>query len=105
MSATAPDMFSAAQFERFDALRAACGDLRYGADAYAYGLVALGTVGVVAEASMNPWDFMALIPVIEGAGGRVTDWAGEPLTLESDGTVLAAATPALHQAALHILND
>ena len=48
---------------------------------------------------------MALIPVIEGAGGRVTDWAGEPLTLESDGTVLAAATPALHQAALHILND
>ena len=72
-------MFSAAEFERFDALRAACGDLRYGADAYAYGLVALGTVGVVAEASMNPWDFMALIPVIEGAGGRVTDWAGAPL--------------------------
>ena len=68
-------------------------------------VTALGTVGVVAEASMNPWDFMALIPVIEGAGGRVTDWAGEPLTLESDGTVLAAATPALHQAALHILND
>lgn len=105
LSATAPDMFSPDEFKRFDALRAACGDLRYGADAYAYGLVALGTVGVVAEASMNPWDFMALIPVIEGAGGRVTDWAGEPLTLESDGTVLAAATPALHQAALHILND
>ena len=105
LSATAPDMFSRDEFERFDALRAACGDLRYGADAYAYGLVALGTVGVVAEASMNPWDFMALIPVIEGAGGRVTDWAGAPLSLESDGTVLAAATPALHQAALHILND
>ena len=35
----------------------------------------------------------------------VTDWAGAPLTLESDGTVLAAATPELHQAALHILND
>ncbi|RZO31348.1 MAG: histidinol phosphate phosphatase [Rhodospirillaceae bacterium] len=105
LAATAPDMFSPAQFARFQALSNACADLRYGADAYAYGLVALGTVGIVAEASMNPWDFMALIPVIEGAGGRVTDWTGQPLTLESDGTVLAAATPALHEAALSTLTE
>ena len=78
-------------------------DLRYGADAYAYGLVALGSVGVVAEASMKPWDFMALIPVIEGAGGKVTDWSGQPLALDSDGTVLAAATPELHREALALL--
>ena len=100
ISATAPDMFSAAQFERFMGLKAAAMDLRYGADAYAYGLVALGTVGVVAEASMKPWDYMALIPVIEGAGGLVTDWNGAPLTLDSDGTVLAAASPELHHEAL-----
>lgn len=103
LSATAPDMFSAAQFERFSKLKNGCMDLRYGADAYAYGLVALGSVGVVAEASMKPWDYMALIPVIQGAGGKVTDWNGAPLTLESDGTVLAAANPALHQDALALL--
>ncbi|MGB1159992.1 MAG: inositol monophosphatase family protein [Alphaproteobacteria bacterium] len=103
LSATAPDMFSTEQFERFSVLRDGCMDLRYGADAYAYGLVALGSVGVVAEASMKPWDFMALIPVIEGAGGKVTDWSGQPLALDSDGTVLAAATPELHREALALL--
>ena len=103
LSATAPDMFNAEQFERFSNLRNGCMDLRYGADAYAYGLVALGSVGVVAEASMKPWDFMALIPVIEGAGGKVTDWSGQPLTLGSDGTVLAAANPELHSEALALL--
>lgn len=103
LSATAPEMFSAGQFERFSKLKNGCMDLRYGADAYAYGLVALGSVGVVAEASMKPWDYMALIPVIEGAGGKVTDWSGSLLTLESDGTVLAAANPALHQDALALL--
>lgn len=103
ISATSPDMFSPEQFTRFSRLKDACLDLRYGADAYAYGLVALGSVGIVAEASMKPWDFMALIPVIEGAGGVVTDWEGAPLTLDSDGTVLAAATPELHREALALL--
>ncbi|MAV48074.1 MAG: histidinol phosphate phosphatase [Alphaproteobacteria bacterium TMED89] len=105
LAATAPDMFSTAQFTQFSTLKAACMDLRYGADAYAYGLVALGSVGVVAEASMKPWDYMALIPVVEGAGGKVTDWSGERLTLDSDGTVLAAATPDLHREALAALRE
>lgn len=103
LSATSPDMFSPEQFTRFSRLKDACMDLRYGADAYAYALVAQGSVGVVAEASMKPWDYMALIPVIEGAGGVVTDWSGQPLTLESDGTVLAGASPELHQQALAAL--
>lgn len=103
LSATALAMFDAAQLEKFNALEASMRDSRYGADAYAYGLVAMGTVGVVAEAAMKPWDFMALIPVIEASGGVVTDWSGQPLTLDSDGTVLAAATPSLHAEALAIL--
>jgi len=103
LSATAPAMFNADQRQRFDALEAVMGDCRFGADAYAYGLTALGTVGVVAEASMKPWDFMALIPVLEASGGMITDWSGAPLGLESDGTVLAAATPALHAQALAVL--
>lgn len=105
LSATAPEMFSTEQFKRFSTLKAVCMDLRYGADAYAYGLVALGSVGVVAEASMKPWDYMALIPVVEGAGGVVTDWSGDRLTLDSDGTVLAAATPELHREALALLRQ
>lgn len=44
---------------------------------------------------MNPWDWGALVPVIEGAGGSITDWQGQPLSLESDGTVLACGNPAL----------
>ena len=96
-------MFSPEQFARFSKLQNACMDLRYGADAYAYALVAQGSVGVVAEASMKPWDYMPLIPVIQGAGGVVTDWSGQPLTLESDGTVLAGASLELHQQALAVL--
>ncbi|MDA8604556.1 histidinol phosphate phosphatase [Alphaproteobacteria bacterium] len=103
LSATSPDMFSPEQFARFSKLQNACMDLRYGADAYAYALVAQGSVGVVAEASMKPWDYMPLIPVIQGAGGVVTDWSGQPLTLESDGTVLAGASLELHQQALAVL--
>ena len=69
-------MFSPEQFARFSKLQNACMDLRYGADAYAYALVAQGSVGVVAEASMKPWDYMPLIPVIQGAGGVVTELVG-----------------------------
>ena len=105
LAATAPDMFSPEQFEQFRRLKDGCMDLRYGADAYAYGLVALGSVGVVAEASMKPWDYMALIPVVEGAGGVITDWSGASLTLQSDGTVLAAATRDLHNDALTRLRN
>ena len=56
----------------------------YGCDAYAYGLLASGCCDVVAEADLAPYDFMALVPVIEGAGGTVTDWKGGALRLHCD---------------------
>jgi len=65
----------------------------YGGDCHSYGLLASGTLDLVAEANMQPYDYMALVPVIEGAGGVVTDWQGAALSIESDGRVLAAATP------------
>ena len=52
---------------------------------------------------MHPHDFMALVPVVEGAGGLITDWSGNPLTMESDGRILAAADRTAHGAALAIL--
>ena len=57
------------------------------------------------EGSLHYYDIMALIPVIEGAGGVITDWHGEKLQDGWDGLVVAAATPELHQAALDVLNE
>ena len=54
---------------------------RFGADCYAYGLVALGFIDLVIEASLKPYDFCAMVPIVEGAGGIVTDWQGAPLGL------------------------
>ncbi len=103
ISATAPAMFDAGQMRRFDRLAASCRRLYWGGDAYAFGLLALGQIDIVAECTLKPWDWAALAPVIEAAGGVVTDWRGDALRLGCDGTVLAAANPVLHAAALRAL--
>jgi myo-inositol-1(or 4)-monophosphatase len=95
LSCTSPDMFDAATGPRFAAVKATARRTTWGGDCIAYGLVALGLVDVVVDATMKPWDWAALVPVVEGAGGRCTDWAGRPLTLDGDGTVLAVGDPAL----------
>jgi myo-inositol-1(or 4)-monophosphatase len=103
LSATSPAMFSAADAPRFARLQAACRRTYWGGDAYAYGLLTLGQIDVVAEAGMKAWDWAALVPVVEGAGGVISDWAGKPLRLDSDGSVLAAANVGLHAEALAAL--
>ena len=95
LSCTSPDMFDAATAPRFAAVKAAARRTTWGGDCIAYGLLAIGLVDVVVDATMKPWDWAALVPVIEGAGGRCTDWAGRPLTLDGDGSVLAVGDPAL----------
>lgn len=95
LSCTSPDMFDADSAPRFTRVKAAARRTTWGGDCYAYGLLALGLVDVVVDATMKPWDWTALVPIIEGAGGRCTDWAGQPLHLGSDGTVLAVGDPAL----------
>jgi histidinol-phosphatase len=74
---------------------------RFGGDCYAYGLLAMGFVDLVVEARLKPWDIQALIPIIEGAGGIVTDWRGEPC-LEG-GRVVAAGDRRVHAEALKFL--
>jgi fructose-1,6-bisphosphatase/inositol monophosphatase family enzyme len=66
----------------------------FGGDCYNYGLLASGHVDLVVEAGLKLHDFAALVPVVEGAGGRMCDWTGEPLTAESDGRVIALGDPA-----------
>ncbi|MBC6444369.1 MAG: histidinol phosphate phosphatase [Alphaproteobacteria bacterium GM202ARS2] len=99
--ATTPDMFSPQQYALFQRLSGQCLATRYGVDCYAYGLLASGFIDIVAEASMKPADYLALAPVIQGAGGTITDWLGKPLSRHSDGSVLACSTHTLHQ---HVLN-
>ena len=104
LSCTSPDMFDAATAPRFAALKGEARRTTWGGDCIAYGLLAIGLVDVVVDATMKPWDWAALVPVIEGAGGRCTDWAGRPLRLDGDGSVLAVGDPALLPAASAILS-
>ena len=101
--ATSPDMFEGADAEAFDRLRRGCRAAVYGADCYAYGLLANGTVDLVCEASTQPYDYCALVPVVTGAGGVISDWQGLPLGLQSDGRVLAAGDAGAHASAREVL--
>ncbi len=103
LSSTAPEMFTGDGAARFARLQSHCRRTYWGGDAYAYGLLAIGQVDIVAECGLKPWDWAALAPVIEAAGGVITDWSGQTLRLGCDGSVLAAANPALHAAALAVL--
>jgi inositol-phosphate phosphatase/L-galactose 1-phosphate phosphatase/histidinol-phosphatase len=101
--ATSPDMFKGADAAAFARVAGAAKLVRYGADCYAYGLVALGFIDVVIEASLKPYDFSAMLPIVEGAGGIATDWRGAPLGLSSDGRVLIAGDKRTHSDALALL--
>ena len=101
--ATSPQMFRGSDAEAFERLQAGCRAVVFGADCYAYGLLANGTVDLVCEASMQPYDYCALVPVVQGAGGVISDWSGAPLGLDSDGRVLAAGDSRIHAAALAAL--
>jgi histidinol phosphatase-like enzyme (inositol monophosphatase family) len=94
LSCTSPEIFGP-DLPRWEKLRARAKRATYGGDCYAYGLLALGQIDIVAEATMQFWDWAALVPIIEGAGGSVTDWNGAPLRPDGDGRVLALGDPSL----------
>ena len=93
--------------ERFYRLHEQCRMTSFGGNCYGFGLLANGWVDLVTEGpSMQVYDYAALVPVVRGAGGVITDWRGQELTL-STGTssTLAAANADLHQLALAVLQD
>ncbi|MBL4542748.1 MAG: inositol monophosphatase family protein [Rhodobacteraceae bacterium] len=98
---TFPEVGTPADGQAFQRLAAQCRLTRYGLDCYAYALLALGQIDLVVEAGLKAHDIAAPIAVIEAAGGIVTDWQGGPA--HGGGQALAAATPALHAAALAVL--
>ena len=101
--ATTPDMFKGEDAASFARVSDKVKLTRFGADCYAYGLVATGFVDLVLEASLEPYDFCAMVPIVEGAGGVATDWRGANLDLASDGRILIAGDRRAHEAALALL--
>lgn len=100
---TTPDMFNAREFEKFSRVSKSVKMRRFGGDCFCYGLLASGHVDLVIESDLKPYDFMAHVAVVEGAGGVISDWQGAPLTINSGPQVIAAATPELHRRALEFL--
>ncbi|MBA4808385.1 histidinol-phosphatase [Brevundimonas sp.] len=98
ISTTDPDIFNGAERGAWTQVRAAARLARLGCDAYAYAMVAAGKMDLVAEASLKSWDWSALVPVIEAAGGQVVNWRGD--TPDDSGQILAVGDPRLIDQAL-----
>lgn len=96
LATTSPHLFSNEQADAFMSVAKTVAERKiiYGGDCYNYGLVASGHVDVVIEAGLKLYDYAALVPVVEGAGGMMADWQGNPLDAGSDGTVIALGDPA-----------
>lgn len=75
----------------------------WGGDAFAFGLLAAGFIDLMVEAGLQPYDWAALVTVIEGAGGVISDWEGQPLRLGTSGNVAAAGDPALHTKVMEMI--
>jgi histidinol phosphatase-like enzyme (inositol monophosphatase family) len=100
-------LFEGAARAGFAAVRQRAKITRYGLDCMAYAYLASGGVSLVIENGLKSYDVAALVPVVEGAGGIVTDWAGQPvrpLSPDWDGSVIAAATREVHDLTLAAMN-
>ena len=98
---TDPYLFEGREAQVFEAVRQRARLMRFGLDAYGYAMVAQGGLDFVIESGLKAWDVAALIPVVEGAGGIITDWKGGPV--HEGGQVVAAASEALHAELLAVL--
>lgn len=94
---TSPDLFGDGERWLFEQAKSKAKYLVYGGDCYSYALVASGSVDAVIESGLKPHDFCALAPIIQAAGGYITDWHGRAITAQSDGRVIATGDKTLHQ--------
>jgi fructose-1,6-bisphosphatase/inositol monophosphatase family enzyme len=98
---TSPHLYTGDIKTRFEAVQSKVQLARYGCDCYAFALLAAGHIDLVIECGLKPYDVGGIIPLIEQAGGIVTDWNGGPA--EMGGEVIAAGSAELHAQALAIL--
>lgn len=95
LATTGPGYFTPETWRAFEGVRVAARDTLWGGDCYNYGLLAAGHLDLVIEDGLKLYDFAALVPIVEGAGGAMRDWTGKPLDMNSDGKVIAAGDPGL----------
>ncbi len=103
LATTGPGYFKPDSWAAFERVRVAARDTLWGGDCYNYGLLAAGHLDLVIEDGLKLYDFAALVPIVEGAGGVMRDWQGGRLTMTSDGKVIAAGDPRLIDAAVAAL--
>jgi myo-inositol-1(or 4)-monophosphatase len=101
LSTTSPRIIAGDDLAAYDRVEARARLARYGADCYAYCMVAAGQIDVVIETGLKPHDVAALIPIVEGAGGVMTTWEGAPAI--GGGRIIAAGDRRVHAEAMHLL--
>lgn len=95
---TDPHLYVGDEAPAYDSLRKAVKLARYGCDAYAFAMVAQGTMDMALETGLKPWDIEAIIPVIENAGGAVTNWRGEDIPAEAGQAIAGCSRELIDQA-------
>ncbi len=103
LSTSNPDFYGATDFQAFERLKAQTRWTVYGGSCMAYARIAAGRIDVGVDVNFGIHDYLALVPVIEGAGGIITDWEANPLTRKSGGRILAAGDRRAHEQALELL--
>lgn len=103
MCTTTPDKFTTDEKSAFARLVASVAVHRYGGDCFNYAALANDRCDLVVESGLAPHDFLPIVPIVEAAGGRMTNWRGEPLSENSAGDVVAASSGALHARAIAVL--
>lgn len=96
ISTTSAAYFTPVQAGKFVALAKQCKHTVAGGDCYAYGLLARGLRDMVVDAGLKPYDILALVPIIEGAGGTIRTWEDTPVTLGNYANVIAASSAELY---------
>ena len=98
IATTDAHLFRGPQADAWSRLRSAARLARFGCDAYAYAMVALGTLDMVVETGLKSWDIESAVPVLAGAGGMITDWHGAPVGREGGQIIIAGDRASLDQA-------
>ena len=101
-----PDSFRGGTLAGLESLRRRSDWNVYDGSCIGFGALAAGHLDLcLCSDNLDAFDICALVPVVEGAGGRISNWRGGPLTIASEGAIVASATPALHEEALALLAE
>jgi len=105
LNTTSPDIFTAKKLNQFQKLSRQCLSTQYGGDCYGYAMLSSGYIDLIVETDLKPYDFCALIPIIEGSGGRICDWLGNPLRSNATSDVITAGDPSLADIVVNVLSE